>query len=341
MREAIELGGTPTCATSFGAAFAATDEAPEVARYELDGSGQLAETGTVSFLNEGLSVIGGAPARAFVFLSETEALFLDSRSTTLVRWNPQAMTVESSFRLAGLVVDDATPTVRRVIAEGRDDLLFYVRYSRENLFAKRSALVSLNPETGDFSIDMDERCGGLFSDVQTSDGAIYLASAPHVSTYGELGIGEEGHQSCILRVAPGATTFDDDFFVPMNLLTGGVPTGGLIPAGDNGAIVFGYDDTVRDSSGFASPTDFTNASSWRVHRIMDLTALPDATAAPVEDFPLQTGRVSEVFNADGRRYLLRVGPLFSSSTFQDITDVDNVTDGLTVRGAIVASGGAL
>ncbi|MEM9194646.1 MAG: hypothetical protein AAGF12_36040 [Myxococcota bacterium] len=334
--QAIDLGSTPLCGTAFGAAYVGIFESGTLTRYEPDGNGGLAPTGQVSFANEGISSFSG-PSRSFVFLSETRALFVDRATAVVVVWNPTEMTVTSSFELEGLFTGGGRSSVRRVLAEGRDDILFYVRYVSDGLFTPESALVSLNPDTEEFTIDRDVRCGGLLSDFQTSDGAIYLASAAAVSTYEPLGI--QTHTPCLLRVAPGATEFDDSFFVEMNTLTGGNLTGLLLPAGGDSALVLGFDPSVVDPSRFSEPNNYTNAQSWRPYLINDIK---DPTPGTVlSSFPLQSGQVSELIFADGRPFLLRVASNFSSSTFQDISDVNAVVDGLTLTGAIALGGGSL
>ncbi|MEM9071830.1 MAG: hypothetical protein AAGE52_25195 [Myxococcota bacterium] len=328
--EGVEVGGMgPTCSSAFGAAFGATSEGNIVQRFEPDELGRLVPTDSVSFGPAGISSISSGRAGAFLFLSETEALYIDRRTGTFVRWNPAAMTFTDSFRIEE--IDGPGISVVRVRQGAVDNhLLLFVRYQEDGIFLKRSILVNLNLSDFTYTLDEDTRCGGLFSHVRTSDGTTYFASGTFIASYDVLGIGDDPPAPCMLRVLPGESEFDDSFFMELNDLTG-MPTGNLLPAGGDSAFVLAYDTTAVDPSGVFTPLQFAREPSWRLFRVEDVGTSTSATL--VESVPLRTGLLSEVVSLEGRRYQLRANEAEGRSTYVDITDIDNPIDGVRFLGA--------
>lgn len=319
-REAVELGGrSPTCASAFGAAFGATSESNVVRRYEPDERGRLIPVDAVSFGGEGISSITSTRSQGFFFIDEGRALYIDRTSATIVVWNPTEMTVTRSFRIEG--VDGPGLSIRRVSESQDGVLLLYARYVDDGIALRRSELVRLNLDDLTYTVATDTRCGGLISDVRGSDGSVYLASGAFVSTYSVLGIGSEDDRGCILRVAPGASEFDADYFVSMNDLTG-MPTGGLFAAGGNSALVLALDESEVEP-GVGTIGELVQSVAWRLHRIDDLTA-PDGTTR-LDNFSLRPAVDGEGIEIGSRRFLLRIDPTLAGSTLVDVTSTTRST----------------
>ncbi|MEN0061223.1 MAG: hypothetical protein AAGA48_03680 [Myxococcota bacterium] len=328
---AIELSTNPHCGVAFGAVYAATFGSPTLTRYERNADGQLTPTGEVSFMPAGLTSLTGT-SRSFVFLSEEEALYVDRVTGIIVRWNPTEMTILSSFEIPDLVVEGEQASLQPVLAgpEG-DELLLYGRFAGGGLLLRRSLFIRVNMVTEESTVDVDERCGGLASDIRASDGAIYFASSPVVSAYEALGLNDD--PPCILRVQAGADEFDPDFFVNPRTLTPSDQAGSLLDIQNDSALILSYDAEIRDPSNFLVPIAWANAEAWAVYRIDDIKNPTKGTR--IDGFPPQTGQVNELLEVDDQRYLLRVSSDLSESTFQNVTDLNNVQDGLTFQGGVV------
>ncbi|MEO0602934.1 MAG: hypothetical protein AAF211_15950 [Myxococcota bacterium] len=327
----VDLGSNPHCASAFGAVYVAVFDSNVVTRYERDAEGRLAETGRVSFQPAGLTSLTGT-SRSFVFLSETDALYVDRVSGLVVRWNPTDMTVTSFFEIPGLLVEGEQASLQPVLGGPVDgELLVYGRFVGGGLLLPRSVLVRLDLETEEATVDVDDRCGGLISDVRASDGATYIASAPLVSVYDETNLNEDS--PCILRVGAGENAFDREFFVDPRDLVDDNLAGSLLDIGGDSALVLGFDRTIRDPANFLTPNVWASAESWVAYRIDDIkTPLPGTR---VEGLPPQTGQVNQMLTLGDQNYLLRVASDLSSSTLQNVTDLEDVRDGLRFEGGVV------
>ena len=336
----VEIGsGGPPCAPAFGSAFVGVGDSPVVTRYERNDEGLMVPGPRVSFVGEGVERIFSGRGRYFRFLSEERALYIDRTTGIVVVFDPTEMVVLGSVQLEGFEVEGATASlVPPIASEGRDDLLLYVRYvSSIGVQLPQAALISLDVDTLEHTVTRDARCGGLANDVQTSEGTIYVASSTFVTAQRMLGLADEA--PCMLRVLPGETRFDPDFYVALSDLTGGLPTGAMLRGPGDGALLKAYDAAVLDPSDFLTTFQVGGAASWRVFRIEDLDDV--ATADAVAGFPVQTGQGNEIFETRGRRYLLRLEPDFLSSVLQDVTDPAAIRDALTIRGGFFIGGGEL
>ncbi|MEM6929388.1 MAG: hypothetical protein AAF602_20785 [Myxococcota bacterium] len=327
----VDLGSNPHCASAFGAVYVAVFGSNVVTRYARDAEGRLAETGRVSFMPAGLNSLTGT-SRSFVFLSETDALYVDRVSGLVVRWNPTDMTLTSFFEIPGLIVEGEQASLQPVLAGPVDgELLIYGRFVADGLLLPRSVLVRLDLETEQATVDVDDRCGGLISDVRASDGATYIASAPLVSVYDETDLNEDS--PCILRVRDGESTFDREFFVDPRGLVDDNLAGSLLDIGGDSALVLGFDRTIRDPANFLTPNIWASAESWVAYRIDDIRNPTPGTL--VEGLPPQTGQVNQMLVLGDQNYLLRVASDLSESTLQNVTDLDNVQDGLRFDGGVI------
>ncbi|MEM7138654.1 MAG: hypothetical protein AAF500_18895 [Myxococcota bacterium] len=339
LSEGVEIGGGgSTCTTGFGSAYQGSAESPIVTRFDLNEDGLLVPGPRVSFGNILGSIFAGR-GRAFQFVSEERALYIDRTTGIVVAWNPTDMTVIDSIQLEGYEVEGGAPSIVPVlVGEERDDILMFVRYidrnAAEGIQMKRAALISLDPETLEYTVTREERCGGIFNDVETSDGTIYMASSPFVAAQQLLDI--EPFEPCMLRVLPGATEFDPDFYVEMKDLTGGLPTGGILRGPGDGAIILTYDG---DPESALTTFEITTPPVWRAFLVEDLNAL--GSAAEVPGFPVLSGFVNEFFGSRGRIYTLNTNLLEGRSTLVDVTDPFDVRDALAISGGFFIGGGDL
>ncbi|MEM7139206.1 MAG: hypothetical protein AAF500_21725 [Myxococcota bacterium] len=233
----------------------------------------------VSFGNILSSVFAGR-GRAFRFISEERALYIDRTTGIVIAWNPTDMTVIESVQLEGYEVEGgAVSIVPVLVGEERDDILMFVRYldtiAGAGAQMKRAALISLDPQTLEYTVTREERCGGFLNDVETADGTIYLASSPFVVAQELLDV--EPFEPCMLRVLPGATEFDPDFDVEMKDLTGGLPTGGILRGPGDGAIIFTYEG---DSESAVTTFDTTTPPLWRAFLRQKIDPLGETAATP-------------------------------------------------------------
>ncbi|MEM9730840.1 MAG: hypothetical protein AAF997_19820 [Myxococcota bacterium] len=340
LSEGVETGGGgSTCTTGLGYAFLGSAESPLIQRFELDDEGRLVPGPRVSFGNVLSSIFAGR-GRALQFISEDRALYIDRTSGIVVAWNPTEMTVIESIQLEGYEVDGGGASIVPVlVGEQRDDILMFVRYGDTNTGGgtqlKRAGLISLDPETLEYTVSIDERCGGFFNDVETRDGTIYMASSPFVVTQQLLDLNP--FEPCMLRVLPGATEFDPDFYVEMKDLTGGLAAGGILRGPGDGAITLAYDGNPDLLP--ANPTQAASFPTWRALLIEDLNTLE--TAVEIPGFPLLSGFVNEFFGVGGRLYTLETDPIEGNSALLDVTDPFEIRNALNVSGGFFIGGGEL
>ncbi|MEM1418141.1 MAG: DUF4374 domain-containing protein [Myxococcota bacterium] len=284
--DAIENFGNAVSIGGDGRVFIGLAEEPVWVRYELDAdAGQLVETGRLSLAPTGARRIAFGNA----YVDATMAVTVVPELAIAVVWNPTTMTIEREIEMPHLEVRGFTAeTFTTVAHEG----LVYVPGRWGNLALGRIvpgvSTAILDPAAGRvLGVAEDERCtsGGqvVFDDegyaYVMGDGRTHLT---HVIAYVR---GEPALDNCILRIPPGGTDFDPDFYVAIPSLTDGLQSITELNTGSQGSGVgfakMFYPDQLPEG---VEPTGF---EYWNepAHRLWRLELGETVTAAPVEGLP--------------------------------------------------------
>jgi len=251
---AIEMPGNGVFLAQGDSVFAGLAEEPTWVRYTSDREGKLTETGRLSFLDYGLSSMDYGNA----IVSDEIAVSVLSKPAVAVVWNPQTMEITREIDLGYLVVPGYDLENWTTIAhEG----LVYVpgRWANWEDGKVRNGVSTtiLDPVKGEVvGVAEDDRCA--------SGGRVVFDEAGYAYVMGDgrnysiqmfaNAAGEAAPDNCILRIAPGETDFEEDFFYTVPSLTGGLQSITEL-------------DTARQGSGLAFA------------RMFDPSKLPDGVEA--------------------------------------------------------------
>lgn len=220
--EALEVPGSGNILANETSLFAGLSEEPTWVRYSVSDEGTLEETGRISFLNTGATAIDYGN----VFVDENTAVSVFSGPAVAVIWNPSTMEIVNEVDLSHLVVEGFS---LEVFTTSTNDGLVYIpgRWADWTNGRIRPGVTTtiINPETAEIvGIAQDDRCDSGGRIVFAPDGYAYvMADGRNFSSHMfENAGGEPAQDNCILRIAPGETDFDEDFYVSVPDLTGGL-----------------------------------------------------------------------------------------------------------------------
>lgn len=328
LEQALEIpGGAVIDSDGNGNIFVGRSDSPVVTRFTVDEENNLVEGPTVSFANAGLPGIVGFPDQ-FQFISETKAYFVDNTTLQLIVWNPSDMTFTAGIPITGLpAASTGGSTTLTAIVNSDDQVIIVARYNDvEGLAEGRSAIVFVDTQTDMISIDTTESCGGISGVVVAQNGDIYYASNNISAVENAFGF-DVSFDPCWIRVPAGSNEIDDTFVFNPNSLTGSDLTAGMIQGPNNSVYVQAYDESIipLDLSGF--PRDVQGTPAWRVWNVPDVGN--PMSAVLLESVPASAGGLFS-FVVDGQTYIASIRQDFSGGVLVNITDINNITQGLDV-----------
>lgn len=258
---------------------------------------------------------------------------MDDVSLQGIVWNPANMTVVSSFSLQA-----AEPSAERTLELGenavlRDDLLYVpANYRTGDDGEAGTALVLVIDTRADELVKVieDERCGNTLHAVLHDDGAIYVATGTIGASFHAIGFPADYPEPCLLRILPGETEFDPEFYRSLVELAGGRPAGRLI----RGKAGHFYTSVLLEEE-LAEPVGSTDniyaeweATAWRLHRFRLDRSGP---ALPMQELPLSSGGGRVLF-ADGTEYVQQVQNDLSKTTLYVPLEDGSFSRGVEVSG---------
>jgi hypothetical protein len=300
-KTAVEVPGNGVILVSGSHFYAGLAEEPTWVRYSLNASGGIEETGRMSLLNVGVSRIDYGNA----IVDEDTAVSVFSDPPVAVVWNPSTMTIKGQVELNQLIRDGYALEVWTTVAhEGR----VYIPGRWSDWEGARIlpgvSLTLLDPETLQVvGTAEDDRCasGGrvVFDDAGYAyvmgDGRNYsIQMFAHAS-------GGTAPDNCLLRIAPGGTDFEENYFYTIPSLTGGKQSIGELETSAQGsglgfAKMF-YPEKLPEGM---EPVDF---DFWeeRAHKMWRIRLAQPPIAEEVQGVPFSTiGFGGSTF--DGRLY---------------------------------------
>ena len=312
---AIEVGGGVSCAVQDRSVFALNWESPTITRYDEE-DGALVEGLTVSFANFGPTSLA-SDSRQTVLLSETKAYFLDISSSQIIVWNPSAMETIGAIPLT--VAEPPEGLTQNALRVNLIDglLVAYNGYRNEqDILAARTDFWWIDPDTDEIvATDVTEQCGNLQPIVSTTtNGDTYIGMSGVMAMEHALGL-PGSVPPCAIRIRAGAREVDPTYLADFNALTGGLPTSGPIPAGNDRGLLLAYDTSNVPIDPMLTARELAQVPSWNFYEWELGTEQP---ATLVESIPTGTGR-ADTREFEGKTFLVQFAPGFGTTELFDLT----------------------
>ncbi|WP_157069483.1 hypothetical protein [Sandaracinus amylolyticus] len=268
--DALEVGGAAALFGFDGQRMFAlgSSESPVITRHVVTSDGRLEEDGELSLAGGGSGVASAFRRPGLVpFVSPTKAYFIDDVTKQVLVWNPTEMTLDGAISFAsadreGLVIEVG----ERAVVRG-EHLFVPVRYRtvEESDAGIAAALVFEHATDSFVGVVEDDRCGDTVHVVEASDGTLYFGSGTLGATFYALQRPAGYPAPCVLRIEPGETEFDPDFYVSIPSLVGDRPAGRLVAGVDGNAYVLALhtellEAPLSDETELYAPWE---ASAWR------------------------------------------------------------------------------
>lgn len=260
-------------------------EAPEWVRYTVAEDGSISETGRLSLANHGFSFVD----YGYAMISDDLAVSVSSEALVAVFWNPTTMEITGSVELPHLAVEGYGVEVWTTV--GHDGRVYiparWTDWAGGRVLQKVSTTI-LDAQTQSLlGVAEDDRCSSGGRVVFAPDGYAYVQGdgRNYSATMFENAGGAEAPPNCLLRIAPGATDFDEDYYVETMSLTGGYESVTELEYGEQGAgVAYTWLFYEEELPAGVEPVDFTfwGYPVFKLWRI-DLGERP--TARQISDMP--------------------------------------------------------
>lgn len=256
--EAVEVPGNAVFLAHGDDFFYGLEESPEWVRYSTrDG---FKETGRLSFLDFGISYMDFAN----VIVDDETAVSVLTEAYVAVVWNPKTMQITGTIDLGDLKKDGYS--IEAYTTTTRDGLVYvpgtWVNWKNTDVLQKVGMTV-LDPKALSIvSRTEDDRCGAAGRVIFDDRGYAYVMGTGRnqsMQVFAEAK-GKKSVPNCLLRIAPGETDFEKDFFYTIPELTDGLDSMTELETGDmNSGIGFTmmyYKDKLPDG------LDLVNFEHW-------------------------------------------------------------------------------
>ncbi len=296
---AIEAPGNGVLLARGNSFYLGLAEEPTWVKYTVDADGNIEQAESLSFLNQGMTYIDYGN----VIVDDETAVTVSTEAFKAIVWNPKTMTIKGTIDLGHLQQDGYALETWTTTAK---DGLVYVpgRWANWNTFSVRPAvsLTVLDPETlKEVGTAEDDRCASGGRVVWSDDGYGYVMGDGRNYTIqmAANAARTEPPQNCLLRIAEGAIDFDEDFFVTIPSLTGGLESATELETAQQGSgIAFAkmfYPDQLPEGM---EAVDF---SFWgeKVFKMWRIELGDEPKAVEVEGMPFATMGFSSV-ELDGK-----------------------------------------
>ena len=327
--QAVEMTGNGVAMSDGKSLFVGLTEEPVWVRYEVNSEGKLAESGRLSFQNFGVTSIDYGNA----LVSEELAVSVLSGPSVAVVWNPKTMQIRGEIALPHLVRAGYETEVWTTVAH---DGKVYIPGRWSDWTGSRIypgvSLTIIDPAAQKIvGIAEDDRCA--------SGGRVVFDAAGYGYVMGDgrnysiqmfanaAGIGEVAPANCLLRIAPGATDFEADYYYTIPSLTGG-PTSitELEAPSDSGGVAFAkmvYLDKLADGP---APVDF---DYWeeQAHKLWRIKLAKPPVAEEVAGIPFS----AVGFSGSAFGGLLYSGESVDGGATSDVYETDPVTNTAKLR----------
>lgn len=326
-RLGIELGGFSRLwgLPKTGAAYSTDETNGTITKWVLNSEDQLENAGVVSLAGIG---VGGLAFAFMAFDDASRGFFFDNLSGLGAEIDLDVMEIVAPVDASALL-DDSIPTF---FGEGSfvrrgNTLVGFTnatdRVQEEVSFV--SKVFTFDLDTNEFAVE-DAPCGGLVNSIVLPDGELVMTTNPWVAAIHELDP-TRAPEPCLARwpadaPSPSPTT------VALNSLGGGLPTGGIIPAGGSRALV----RVLNTANTPIAPdaTGLTLAFLLPIWETWSLDFSTDSVATPLERLGLAGG--IRVFVTEDGVYENESSANFESTILVRTDAPDGLDPGLSVPG---------
>jgi hypothetical protein len=325
---AIELAGNGVLMAGGRNFFVGHAEDPVWDRYSVEDSGRISKTGSMSLANIGAQQIDYGN----VYVDESTAVSVFSSPAIAVIWNPTTMTVTKEVALSQL---ERPGYSLEVWTTNVHDGLVYIPgrwadWDGGRIFPGVS-LTILDPKALKvLGTATDDRCasGGQV----VFDGAGYGYVMGEGRTYSAQMFananpnGGAAQDNCLLRIAPGATEFEPEYYYTIRSLTGGLESITELETGAQGSgLAFAkmfYEDRLPEGVK-ADSFDFWDLP---VHKTWRIELADPPSAEELEGVPFSN--IGFTGSAVGGRYYSSESPDGATS---DVYETDPETNQAVLR----------
>lgn len=274
-----------------GRVYYAGDKKAEIDRYDLKND-KLEAGETVSLAGEGVTSIAEYPGQ-LVMVSETKALYFDSRTLKVLVWNPKDMTLVKAIDVSELMVTGFSATFSTVTATKGGKVYMPVGYRTPAAVPSKAAVVVVDTATDTATVVKDERCGYVRDAVEGDDGKWYLATEAFASSVHYLN-STAAPKPCLLRFDFASDSYDTTFQADLNALAGGKTVGSLVKLPNGKVYTRVLDESKIPTMAMPSGRAIASAIAWGWSEVTlgdspTLTALADGHVMGGSLVPFQLG----------------------------------------------------
>lgn len=217
----LEFGDVEASAHG-GYVFVWDREPATMTRFAVTEDLELRQDGApLSFLNQGAGNASGFGAT--VYVSEDRAYTLSSALDAVIVWDPEAMEVTGTIEMDPPERPEGLSTVPSPGHVVGDSVIWPLRSTNwDGEGYHRGVAVAVADAHSDAPVRIveDDRCVGSDGAYVDEHGDLYLRAGGYWGSSAAYGADAADVRTCVLRIKAGETTFDPDFLVDMNDLTG-------------------------------------------------------------------------------------------------------------------------
>lgn len=325
---AIEMPGNGTAIADGKNVFVGLSEEPVWVKYSADAKGKLVESGRISFQNLGISRIDYGN----VIVDAETAVSVLSNPPLAVVWNPTTMQIRGEIPLTHMTKTGYEVEVWTTAAHGGKVYIpgRYADWEGGRIFPGVQMTV-IDPKA--LKIDFiaeDDRCasGGRIAFDAAGYGYVLADGRNYSAQMFANAAGTAAAQdTCILRIAPGATDFEADYYYTVPSLTGGRPSITEFEVGTDGdGYAFSKMVYLDRLSGGPAPVDFDYWNE-QAHKMWRFKLAKPPVAEEVDGLPFSA--IGFTGSAIGGK--LYSGESLDAGATSEVYETDPVTNKAVLR----------
>jgi hypothetical protein len=298
-------------------------EAPTITRYSLSENGALVRGDTLSLVSYGVASLWDT----LYVVSSTKMYYPDRDNARLIVIDPSAMTIEGTVELPETARNGYLSLYGYTPHRRDGELVFSVGWFdwENDRVLPETGLVVLDTRSDSARLEVDDRCGGITTSVETESGdAYFLSSALAGATHR---VGRLSTEPCALRVRAGESEFDADYHARLEDITGVRISGEPIPAGGDAVFLRALDEDLASVEPDTASWEITGQTAWRWLRW-------DIGEETVEELTELEPSTSDVlwFDVDGRVFGTETKADYSETTLIELTAEGGPRRALTAPG---------